>query len=150
MSDSTDPKIPTSKALQPRAFGFVADMRGVIPESWACIDCGINTAPGILNRVRAEQAFAADWNNEGVQQTVDEWSEVYIVKLKVWQAAGMEAMGGCLCIGCLEGRIGRTLLPQDFLRNHPFHWLPGTKRLMERRDGLASWVPPGAAMSVRT
>jgi hypothetical protein len=122
-----------------RSLGFVADMRGLIPESWACVDCGINTAPGFLNRGQAEQAFAADWENQGVKQTVDEWSEVYTVKSAVWRAAGMEDFGGCLCIGCLEIRIGRTLVPKDFKRNHPFHWLPGTKRLLARRDGL---TPP--------
>jgi hypothetical protein len=125
-----------------KKLGFVADMRGVIPESWACIDCGINTGPGLLNRVQVERAFAADWNNQGIQQTVDEWSEVYTIKPAVWRAAGMDDFGGCLCIGCLEIRIGRTLVPKDFKRNHPFHWLPGTKRLLARRDGLSSGVLP--------
>ena len=47
----------------------------------------------------------------------------------------MEDFGGCLCIGCLEKRIGRKLKPKDFLRGHPFNrpQLPGTKRLLERR-----------------
>jgi hypothetical protein len=143
-----------------RSLGFVADMRGVIPESWACIDCGINTAPGLSNRVQAEQAFAADWENKGVKETVNEWTELYIVKPAVWKAAGMVddkelwdrtgTTSGCLCIGCLEIRIGRTLVPKDFKRNHPFHWLPGTKRLLARRDGLAPPRDlPGAAMSAR-
>jgi hypothetical protein len=66
------------------------DLRGLIPESWACIDCGINTAPGCLNRIRTEEAFAADWNGEGVPSTFDERTEVYIVKPATWKAAGME------------------------------------------------------------
>ena len=33
------------------------DLRGKVPESWACIDCGINTAPGLMNREQLEQAF---------------------------------------------------------------------------------------------
>jgi hypothetical protein len=121
------------------------DARGVIPESWACIDCGINTAPGMLNRVQAERALAADWNKQGIKQTVDELSELYLVKPATWKAAGMRddkelwdatgTMGGCLCIGCLEKRLGRTLTPRDFLRNHPFNSLPGTKRLLSRRSG---------------
>jgi hypothetical protein len=128
-------------------LGFVADMRGLIPESWACIDCGINTAPGLVNRRQAEQAFAADWENRGVDQTVDEWSEVYCVKPAIWKVAGMEGYGGCLCIGCLEIRIVRPLVPKDFKRNHPLNWLPGTKRLLARRDGVApSRNHPGAAM----
>ena len=36
------------------------DLRGKVPESWACIDCGINTAPGHLPREEMEQALAAD------------------------------------------------------------------------------------------
>jgi hypothetical protein len=47
----------------------------------------------------------------------------------------MEEMGGCLRIGCLEKRIGRTLTPKDFSRNHPFSALPETQRLLNRRDG---------------
>jgi hypothetical protein len=121
-----------------KPFGFQEDLRGMIPESWACIDCGINTAPGLKNRLQAEQAFAVDWENRGIKQTIDEWSEVYVVKSAVWRAAGMEDFGGCLCIGCLEIRIGRPLVPKDFKRNHPFHGLPGTKRLLARRDGQAA------------
>jgi hypothetical protein len=47
----------------------------------------------------------------------------------------MEPMGGCLCIGCLERRLGHRLKPKDFPRNDPFnHWrVPGTPRLLKRR-----------------
>ncbi len=38
----------------------------------------------------------------------------YMVQNEVWSAAGMEPTGGQLCIGCLEKRLGRTLLPEDF------------------------------------
>jgi hypothetical protein len=64
------------------------------------------------------------------------------VKPAVWKAAGVADMGGCLCIGCLEKRIGRTLVLKDFNRNHPFYMLPGTERLLNRRDGAA---PIGAS-----
>jgi hypothetical protein len=133
-----------------KSSGFTQDLRGLIPESWACIDCGVKTAPGLKNRLQAEQAFAADWNNEGIEQTVDDWSEVYMVKPAVWRAAGMGddkeswdktgTMSGCLCIGCLEKRIGRTLVPKDFMRDHAFQELPGTKRLLSRRNNHA-WTP---------
>ena len=46
----------------------------------------------------------------------------------IWEAAGMEPMAGCLCIGCLEKRIGRQLTPKDFMRKHP-------SRLLARREG---------------
>jgi hypothetical protein len=44
----------------------------------------------------------------------------------------MEPWDGCLCVGCLEKRIGRRLTPDDF-DDHVFNDLPGTPRLMERR-----------------
>ena len=109
------------------------DLRGKLPESWACIDCGINTAPEHKNREQMEQAFALDWNNQGVEQAYNEFTEIYIVKERVWEAAGMKSMAGCLCIGCLEKRIGRTLTAKDFVRNHPLNKMPGTERLLERR-----------------
>jgi hypothetical protein len=121
------------------------DLRGLVPESWACVDCGINTAPGLLNRAQAENALALDWANRGVQQHVDEYSEVYMVKPAIWQAAGMGDFGGCLCIGCLGKRLGRNLRPKDFMRNHPFHWLPGTDRLLARREGISEHLPEAIA-----
>lgn len=113
------------------------DLRGRVPESWSCIDCGINTAPGMLNREQMEQAFARDWNDQGVNQIYNELSEVYTVEPKIWKAAGMEPMGGCLCIGCLEKRLGRTLTASDFPRDSPVNKMPGTGRLLARRDGCA-------------
>jgi hypothetical protein len=59
--------------------------------------------------------------------------EVYIVRESIWLKSGMEPMAGCLCIGCLERRIGRRLKPKDFLRGHPLNDLPGTERLLKRR-----------------
>jgi hypothetical protein len=50
----------------------------------------------------------------------------------------MEPWGGCLCIGCLEKRIGRSLTPKDFPRGDAFNKVPGTERLLSRR-----WAPQG-------
>jgi hypothetical protein len=122
------------------------DARGKLPESWACIDCGVNTAPGALNRAELEQAFANNWSGEGCEQTFDEWSEVYMVKPAIWKRAHMDGMGGCLCIGCLERRLGRTLTPKDFMRNHPLNWLPGTERLVSRRG--SQWTPTPETLAV--
>jgi hypothetical protein len=44
----------------------------------------------------------------------------------------MEGMGGCLCIGCLERRIGRRLKRKDF-PDHELNWLSGTPRLRSRQ-----------------
>jgi hypothetical protein len=117
--------------------------RGITPESWACIDCGINTAPGHHARVEVEQAFALGRCNTNPVLHFDEHTELYMVKPKVWKAAGMNAGqggfgdqngdSGCLCIGCLEKRLGRTLKPKDFSRKHPYNSMPGTERLLSRR-----------------
>ncbi|PSO30121.1 hypothetical protein C7G41_22750 [Bradyrhizobium sp. MOS002] len=80
-----------------------------------------------------EQAFAADWSDRGVEQIYSELTEVYIVREEVWKAAGLGPMDGCLCIGCLEQRIGRTLTSRDFPRKHPLNRTPGTGRLLARR-----------------
>jgi hypothetical protein len=112
------------------------DAKGKVPESWTCIDCGVNTAPGCSTREQVEQSFTVVRQNpDSVKQTIDENSEVYMVKPAIWKVAGMDDFGGCLCIGCLEKRLGRTLTPRDFMRNHPFNALPGTERLLARRDG---------------
>jgi hypothetical protein len=112
-------------------------MKGLIPESWHCIDCGANTAPGLLNRAEMEIAAAAlgaAWDDgKGITQTINSDSEVYTVRSAVWSKAGMEPMGGCLCISCLEKRLGRTLKPKDFLPDHPFNSIPGSARLMQRQ-----------------
>jgi hypothetical protein len=124
------------------------DLKGYTPESWVCVDCGGNTAPGLSTRIEMEQAYTL---SDTLSQTIDAQSELYMVKDKVWKAAGMSGgMGGfretdgdkgCLCIGCLEKRIGRRLVPKDFT-NHPFNrnHSPCTNRLRARRTGLKQWV----------
>jgi hypothetical protein len=115
----------------------IPDLRGITPETWNCIDCGINTHPGSLSREQMEKAYAfAKATHSQTVATVEygENTEVYMVKDAVWKAAGMGGFDGCLCIGCLEKRIGRLLKPKDFPRNHPFNVMPGTERLLARRE----------------
>jgi hypothetical protein len=112
--------------------------KGTIPESWNCIDCGRNTAPGLLHRAGVEAAIAligvAEWKSGvGIQQIYNDKTEVYMVRRAIWKKAGMKEWGGCLCIGCLEERIGRRLKPEDFLPNHPYQHMPCTPRLSNRR-----------------
>lgn len=57
-----------------------------------CADCGINT-----------------W----------EIHEYYMVIDKVWKVHGVDM--GMLCIGCLEDRMGRRLVPWDFAQV-PVNW----------------------------
>jgi hypothetical protein len=42
-------------------------------------------------------------------------SERYMVRDAVWAAAGMTPDGGCLCVECLERRLGRQLNHTDFI-----------------------------------
>src|SRR5262245_55165085 len=103
---------------------------GLVTEDWLCIDCGMNTAPGVpdgLTTIREIEATAAS------RMTVDYHSEVYTVRDAIWKKAGMEPFGGCLRIGCLEKRLGRKLKPKDFLRGHFFNAIPGSPRLVDRR-----------------
>ena len=70
-----------------------------------CVDCGIETQP--------------DKPKDNYEQ--------FIVRDDTWQAAGMplgkvnpksfvlEGGGGCLCVGCIERRLGRQLTNPDFL-----------------------------------
>jgi hypothetical protein len=57
-----------------------------------CVDCGVATTPRPLK--------PGKW----------EW---YVVHGPVWQTAGADPRN-LLCIGCLEGRLDRRLVPQDF------------------------------------
>ena len=113
------------------------DLKGVTPESWCCVDCGINTAPGFPSRIEMERAFNGEvlkLEPTKLHHTYNERCEVYMVRNSVWKTAGIDPMGGCLCIGCLEQRIGRKLRAKDFT-HHLFNRLPGTDRLLERRGG---------------
>jgi hypothetical protein len=114
-------------------IGSSVDLRGRTPETWDCVDCGANTAPGVPSRVEMEQAFKE--GKDSVPVTIDDKSEVYCVRKSIWKKAGLQPYGGCLCIGCLELRLGRQLKPKDFRRNHPLNFVPGTPRLLKRRDG---------------
>jgi hypothetical protein len=120
---------------------------GGMSESHLCIDCGFDTAPGNLNRAEAEEEIArqiaAGEKRLEFLATANERSEMFFVHDHVWRAAGMTDWSGCLCVGCLEKRIGRRLTPDDF-SNHVFNTsFPGTPRLLERQgrhyDPLGEW-----------
>src|SRR5262249_23976911 len=118
---------------------------GKTPESWCCVDCGVNTAPGHPDRIEMEKLYrrSAALSRAGIEIPVakvryDDQCEIYTVREAVWKKAGMEPTGGCLCVGCLERRLGRKLKPKDFPASDEFNILPGTKRLIERRGVLPS------------
>ena len=92
---------------------------------WNCIDCGTNTAPGIDE--------AKIMRPGGGTFTVDERCEMYWTRKHVWGLVGNPE--GCLCIGCLETRLGRRIKRKEFLHDHPFNhpkWR-ATPRLLARR-----------------
>ena len=76
-----------------------------------------------------------------------EWpcrAEFYIVTDEVWAASAMTPTGGCLCVGCLEARLGRQLTPADFpdlpvndltITDDRYAWSFRTPRLIARLSG---------------
>jgi hypothetical protein len=107
-----------------------------IVESWLCVDCGTNTHPGSLSGPEIRLALAL---GRDVSITHDHRCEVYHVKDHVWARARMRAWNGCLCVGCIERRLGRQLTPKDFAGHDRECWAdpPCTDRLLNRR-GFAS------------
>jgi hypothetical protein len=102
-----------------------------VVESWHCVDCGVNTAPGIPDGPTLRAYLALTGKCE-TRLTRD--SEVYTVRDGVWAKAGMTPWGGCLCVGCLEKRLGRRLKSEDFQRRHEFNrqGVPRSARLADR------------------
>ena len=79
-----------------KKIGTPGCLVGLMSEHHLCVDCGYNTAPGFATRVESELAFMDGL--DGIEQTIDSDSELYMVRDKVWKDAGMEGYGGCLCI----------------------------------------------------
>ena len=121
-------------------YAAAADMtkeslKGTVPESWLCVDCGRDMAPGMFNRVEMVRALAAA---EAAGRRASIYGSTTLrVSNKVWKAAGMKPKGGCLCIGCIEKRLDRKLTPKDFHPRYPFNHpdMPATRRLKRRRRG---------------
>lgn len=113
-----------------RDFKKPGNLIGLMSESHNCIDCGFNTLPGCPGRIETELAFMDGETSSPMTLTWED--EQYMVRDKVWKQAGMEPYGGCLCVGCLEKRIGRRLKPKDFT-DHVFNSTPASERLRNRR-----------------
>jgi hypothetical protein len=122
------------------------DLSGIVPDSYVCIDCGMDTWPGHQTRAEVEQsmrAAKAEGKTWKAQMTFTSETEVYYVHPHVWKASGVDFWAGILCIGCLEKRIGRQLQPYDFMSDHADGFnnpsLPGTRRRFERLTGYTTW-----------
>ena len=108
--------------------------RGGDPRAWR--GCGGLLTPAAGPGLPNKQAFQIQklmGKDGSVSMELNDESEVYHLRDAVWKAAGMAPFDGCLCIGCLEKRLGRQLRGTDFDTSHPFNRVPGTPRLMERR-----------------
>ena len=121
-------------------------LSGHYPKSSSRVDCGRDTAPGLPGRAELAELVAT---RPDVKMAIDDRAEIYAVRKAVWTAAGMKTYGGCLCIGCLERRLGRRLGPKDFPRGHPFNqtWFPASPRL-KRRRARSAWSRLGRWMAV--
>lgn len=65
-------------------------LKGCVPESWCCVDCGRNTAPGCLTRKEAELAYTF---HEKVENLFTADTEVYTVtNVRDWLAARTAAL----------------------------------------------------------
>ena len=62
-----------------------------------------------------------------------EIGEFYMVRNEIWDEYGPKT--GCLCIGCLEDRIGRQLRPDDF-KDAPINTNPDQHRSDRLQDRL--------------
>ena len=93
------------------------DLRGKYPESWACVDCGINTAPGMFGREQMEQAFALD--PKGVKQASDKHSEVYTVKART-KLTGITAVGRTTVEVLAMNHFARVVLRARLMRRNLF------------------------------
>jgi hypothetical protein len=85
---------------------------------------------------RAATPHCVDCGRDTCSPDQHEW---YMVHDDLWAAAGMlPEGGGCLCVGCLEKRIGHQLEPTDFTNagiNDPNG--PHSARLRDRLQGKA-------------
>jgi hypothetical protein len=60
---------------------------------WHCLDCGVNTL---------------------------HTDDYYMLRNKIWrQIVPREQRHGMLCLACMANRLGRPLLPSDFLKDNP-------------------------------
>jgi hypothetical protein len=109
--------------------------KGAIPESWNCVDCGVNTAPGLYGRAMMEAAIAAigvaAWEREGVEQTYDDQTEVYTVREAIWKRPAWIPMAvACASAVWSSDSVAQT---QGFPPGRCIHQVPTTPRLIERQ-----------------
>jgi hypothetical protein len=109
-----------------------------VTESWACVDCGVDTAPGCSAEAEVMKALHRPGRRTKVvgRMRFTRKSQLRSVRNTVWKRTGPGRLGRMLVRRCLEKRIGRKLKPKDFLKEHPLNdpRLPCTERLRKRRQ----------------
>jgi hypothetical protein len=107
---------PDGRLVEWRRFGRVSKRWPWPLMTTNCVDCGIGTLT----------------IHEWYMVNDDVWEQAWAGRRKSWRVAGQEI----LCIGCLERRLGRTLIASDFVPGNP-----NKGRVSERmRDRLAATV----------
>lgn len=82
---------------------------------WGCVDCGVHV------------------------RTIKEYA--YAVTREVWLASGLSRTGGFLCVVCLERRLGRQLVNDDFARDDSVNRRTDHQSLrLQRRIQPLSWI----------
>jgi hypothetical protein len=112
-----------------------AEAEGLYYEDGCCVDCGKDTTPHTIVRDGDVNGFGMEFTRDVTIRFEPETWDFYSVKDRVWAKAGLTETGGCLCVGCLENRLGRRLRPKDFDferdENLPGAWT--SPRLAQRR-----------------
>src|SRR5262249_10220981 len=128
------------------------------PDNWDCIDCGRDTLPGsnyrlfkmlglpvsLRGSVKAGTKKRPSTIEISLQPPTHN-AEMFALHSRIWRAAG--APDGCLCVGCVERRIGRKLTSRDFLKRHPLNKPASyvSRRLRDRRGDKPSPRPRSAS-----
>jgi flavoprotein len=81
----------TRSAIRDRCFNYQT-FRVVVPESWCCIDCGVNTAPGCPTRAEVEQAFDDPKGAASCAQT-NTSEMIYAVREMTLRAKSIDVVG---------------------------------------------------------
>ena len=118
----------------------IKGLPGLLPESWCCVDCNVNTAPGFLNRVGMEVAIAAlgdQWGKKGVGVTERSMTTRRSTPcaMRSGRKPGWRRKAAACASAVSKSGSGASSSPKDFVRDHPFNdpYYPTTPRFRDRR-----------------
>jgi hypothetical protein len=81
-----------------------------------CSKCGVRIGEGDVRCHRGRDLICIDCHFSCIDcgKNTENSGELYIVPNELWASSGLDSTDGMLCLGCLERRIGRPLVPGDF------------------------------------